>query len=302
MPTWEGIFSEINRVVVPMPKSPYDVVRYRYLHKLAKYTGRNVITYYSGWLTKPNTQNSDINDTDMQGFMSAVKGLDCCKGLDLILHTPGGSPTFSESIVNYLRSKFSHIRVIVPQLAMSAGTMIACSADEIIMGTHSSLGPVDPQINGIPAYSIIDEFENAKNDLSSSPQNVNYWRLILEKYPPAFVKFAWDAIKLSDELLKKWLSKYMFSDLGDFEKEAIVNQISSRLNENSSSKNHSRHFNIDFCKEIGLKASPLESDNTLQDIVLSLHHAYTLTLAGTAAIKIIENQNDISYIASINRQ
>ena len=62
----------------------------------------------------------------MTGFMNALKGMDCSKGLDLILHTPGGSPAAAEAIVSYLRSKFHNdIRVIVPQISMSAGTMIA---------------------------------------------------------------------------------------------------------------------------------------------------------------------------------
>ena len=55
-------------------------------------------------------------------------------------------------------------------MAMSAGTMIACSAKKIIMGKASSLGPIDPQFNGIPAYNIISEFEEAKKDLSTNPK------------------------------------------------------------------------------------------------------------------------------------
>ncbi|WP_337461520.1 hypothetical protein [Jutongia sp.] len=77
--------------------------------------------------------------------MTCIHGMDCSKGLDLVLHTPGDSPAAAEAIVNYLRAKFGNdIRVIVPQLAMSAGTMIACSAKQIIMGKQSSLGPIDP--------------------------------------------------------------------------------------------------------------------------------------------------------------
>ena len=77
--------------------------------------------------------------------MTCIHGMDCSKGLDLVLHTPGDSPAAAEAIVNNLRAKFGKdIRVIVPQLAMSAGTMIACSAKQIIMGKQSSLGPIDP--------------------------------------------------------------------------------------------------------------------------------------------------------------
>ena len=141
MAGWDEILREIQTT----PGS-FDVVRRKYLDKLSKYTGRNVIAYYSGFLTKPTAPNTDINDSDMSGFMNALKGIDPTKGLDLLLHTPGGNPTAAESIVKYLRTKFdSDIRIIVPHMAMSAGTMIACCGKEIVMGKHSSLGPIDPQ-------------------------------------------------------------------------------------------------------------------------------------------------------------
>lgn len=129
MGSWNDILKEVNET-----QSQYDYVRRKYLKELSDYTGRNTIAYYSSWLNKQGN-NLDINDADMTGFMACVHGLDCTKGLDLVLHTPGGSPAAAEAIVSYLRAKFGNdIRVIVPQLAMSAGTMIACSAKEIIMG------------------------------------------------------------------------------------------------------------------------------------------------------------------------
>ena len=101
--------------------------------------------------------------------MNSIKGLDVNKGLDLILHTPGGNPTATEGIVKYLHSRFGDdIRVIVPQMAMSAGTMLACAAREIVMGKHSCLGPIDPQYGGVPAYNIVTEFRQAKDDLDNN--------------------------------------------------------------------------------------------------------------------------------------
>ncbi|MBM6683707.1 ATP-dependent Clp protease proteolytic subunit [Collinsella intestinalis] len=70
----------------------------------------------------------------MNGFMNAIFGMDREKGLDLILHTPGGEIAAAEAIVNYLRSCFSDITAIIPQLAMSAGTMIACACNQVVMG------------------------------------------------------------------------------------------------------------------------------------------------------------------------
>jgi membrane-bound ClpP family serine protease len=70
-----------------------------------------------------------ISDAMMPGLMTAVKGLDKSRGLDLILHTPGGEINATEQIVFYLREVFNgDIRAIVPHLAMSAGTMIASPA------------------------------------------------------------------------------------------------------------------------------------------------------------------------------
>ena len=131
-------------------------------------THRNAILYYSGWLqkeflTRQGVMGFEVNDADKTGFMSAVHGLDRTRGVDLILHTPGGDLAATESIVDYLRSMFgTNIRAIVPQLAMSAGTMIALSCRAVVMGKHSSLGPFDPQMaGGVPAHGVVEEFENS---------------------------------------------------------------------------------------------------------------------------------------------
>ena len=289
MPGWDEILRELNEAA-----SPSDQIRRKYLRELSNYTGRNTIAYYSAFLNRKGVDNLDINDLDMTGFMNSVKGMDCTKGLDLILHTPGGDPAAAEAIIKYLRNKFDNdIRVIVPQLAMSAGTMMACAAKEIVMGKQSSLGPIDPQFNGIPAYNIKMEFEEAKKDLAENPQNATYWAIKLQQYPAAFLKTAIDAIDLSGELLKEWLGSCMFSAEKDGEK---INSIVSKLNEHYDSKNHGRHFSSVFCQEIGLQIVQLEKDSILQDLVLSVHHAYMLTLGGSNLIKIIENQDGKAVI------
>ena len=127
------------------PFTPVDSLK-EYVNCLYHYTGRNVIVYYSGWLSVGGGLPVEINDLDMNGFMAMTHGLNFDKGLDLILHTPGGDVAATESIINYLYKIFDgNIRAIIPQLAMSGGTMIACSCKNIIMGKQSSLGPVDPQ-------------------------------------------------------------------------------------------------------------------------------------------------------------
>lgn len=295
MAGWNDILGEIQKT-----PPQFDYVRHNYIKRLSEYTKRNVICYYSGWLTKRGANNLDINDLDMNGFMNAVKDMDCSKGLDLLLHTPGGDPSAAEAIVNYLRIKFNKdIRVIVPQLAMSAGTMIACAAQIIIMGKQSSLGPIDPQFNGIPAYNIKLEYEEAKKDLLANPKNAQYWMIKLQQYPAAFMKTAIDAIELSGQLVEEWLGSCMF-DKNNPDDKATIDKIVKSLNEHDNSKTHGRHLNIEFCRKMGLKIQSLEDDSDLQDLVLSVHHCYMITLDGTRATKIIENQNGKAMITSQN--
>ena len=124
MPSWNELLSEIKAA-----GSAHDVIRRKYLTKLHDLTKRNVIVYYSGWLQKADLQRQgfviglQLNDSDKNGFMSVIHELDRGKGLDLILHTPGGEIAATESLVDYLRKMFgTDIRAIVPQISMSAGT------------------------------------------------------------------------------------------------------------------------------------------------------------------------------------
>ena len=304
MPSWGELLLELQDHTDSYGQTiaalSFDELRNKYISALANHTNRNVIAYYSGWLKPGKTQNIDINDSDITGFMNSIKGLDVSKGLDLILHTPGGNPTETEGIVKYLHSKFDNdIRVIVPQLAMSAGTMLACSAKEIIMGKHSCLGPIDPQYGGIPAYNIVTEFREAKNDLDNNANAKTYWELQLKKYPIAFFYSVIDAINLSSALLSDWLLQYQFENEDKKTSKKKVKRIVSKLNANN--KSHSRHFTSDFCKQLGLNIIDLEADQKLQELVLSVHHAFIITIDATPATKIIENHIGARYISSQKR-
>ena len=177
MPAWNEILNEIHA-----SGSVHDVVRRKYLKQLNELTDRNIIIYYSGWLQKPGLNGVEVNDADKNGFMTVIHKLDKKKGLDLLLHTPGGETAATESLVDYLRSMFgSDIRAFVPQLAMSAGTMIACACKEIYMGKHSSLGPIDPQFRGIPAHGVVEEFNLAHDQIKKDHSWIPVWQPIIAK-------------------------------------------------------------------------------------------------------------------------
>lgn len=297
MPTWNDILKEIGS-----QPNAFDLIRRKYIKNLSDKTNRNVIVYYSGWLQKGNLAKHgfrfDIVDSDKMGFMSTINGLDKTKGLDLVLHTPGGSIGATESIVHYLKTIFGNdIRAIIPQIAMSAGTMIACSCKEIVMGKHSNLGPIDPQINGKPTHGIIEEFEKAKKEIAANPRSIPVWQTILSKYSPTLIGECEKAIKWSESMVESWLKSNMFD--GDADKDAKATAVIKELGSHALTLSHDRHLPPDLLKGLGLKIVDLEADQDLQDKVLSLHHSCIITMTQTPAYKLIENQDGKAYIQLI---
>ena len=290
MPNWNQILNEIKAA-----GSTHDIVRRRYLQELHKKTGRNIIAYYSGWLQKTGIHGVEINDEDKNGFMTVIHELDRSLGLDLILHTPGGDTAATESIVYYLRSMFgTNMRAIVPQIAMSGGTMIACACREIIMGKPSNLGPIDPHFGGIPAHGVLEEFSRAVKEVKEDPGTIPIWQAIVAKYSPSFLGECQKAYEWATEVTAEWLASGMFSQEPNPQEKARA--VVKDLADHALTKSHSRHLHLERCKEIGLKISVLEDDQDLQERVLSVHHAFMITLSDTSAFKIIENHNGVAFI------
>jgi len=290
LPSWHSILEDIRK-----RGSIHDVIRREYLLKLHEQTGRNVIAYYSGWLQKPGLAGGAVNDADKNGFMTVIHGLDRTKGLDLILHTPGGDTAATESIVDYLHAMFgTNIRAIVPQLALSEGTMIACACKEILMGKHSSLGPIDPQLGGVPAHGVLEEFERAAKEIQANPARIPVWQPIIAKYPPTLIGECEKAIKWSVAMAREWLLRGMLD--GKQDAEATADNILNELASHALTLAHARHLSAEKCRTLGLEVKALEDSQELQEAVLSVHHVMIHTLSSTAAFKIIENHNGVAFI------
>lgn len=295
MPNWNGVVDELDG----RHDSKHDKVCKKYLKRLADHTGRNVLVYYSGWLQRPGARPMEvsINDADTTGFMTCSHKLDRDKGLDLVLHTPGGDLSATEAIIKYLRSLYDgNVRAIVPQLAMSGGTLMAMSCKSIVMGRQSSLGPVDPQINGVPAQGLLEEFERAAEQIKAEPHRVALWQPIIGKYHPTIINSCIRAIEWSDQLMREYLTLGMLKDKSAADRNATIDKVAVQFGRVAESKAHSRHIDADTAEKCGLVIERLEDDQTLQDAVLSLHYALTLTMSQTSIIKIIENQRGVGYM------
>ena len=235
--------------------------------------------------------------------MEAVHGL-TGRDLDLIIHSPGGSAEAAEAIVLYLRSKFDHVRVFVPHMAMSAATMLACAADQIVMGNHSFIGPIDPQlqlqtplgIRIVAAQAIIQQFEMAQTE-SADPAKIRAWLPMLSQYGPDLLATCLNASDLSRTLVTEWLSKYMFQ--GDPNADQKADDIAGWLGNHGIFKTHGRPIARALAEQRVLNIFELESDQPLQDAVLSIYHAVAHSLGSTGAVKIIESHLGKAYLEMV---
>ena len=223
------------------------------------------------------------------------------RDLDLIIHSPGGSAEAAESLVEYLRERFDHIRVFVPVAAMSAATMMALAADKLVMGQHSQLGPIDPQFiistpegaRSAPAKAILNQFELAKRECRM-PENLAAWMPILRTYSPGLLTQCQDSQKLASNMVAGWLERYMLSDEEDSKEKSRA--IADWFADYESFHSHGRRVGRDQARSKGVRVVNLEDDARLQDALLSVHHATMHTFGSTPAQKIIENHHGRAWV------
>src|SRR3990172_11455570 len=307
MPSWGGILREISELL-PRDQHALDLVRRKYIASQYAHSKRAIILYATKW-TEP-TDNVpphmvSIADVDIQGLMEVIHEVKE-PALDVIIHSPGGSLAAADACVQYLRSKFDDIRVFVPHAAMSAATMMACAANQIVMGKHSFLGPIDPQMimhtslgtRSIPAQAILDQFEMARRECQD-PSRLAVWLPMLQQYGPDLLIQCQNVSALSVDLVEAWLTAYMFK--GEADGPDRAKSIATWLANHAEFKMHGRHINREQLRARGLKILNLEDDKDQQDFILSIYHATTHSFTHSGAVKIIENHRGNAYIEQVQQ-
>ena len=300
MPSWGEILAELNASAPANNGQPdFDGVRRRYLKALNRLTGRDVIIYYADWLGggAQDPLNVSIHYGDMQGLMEVFRDLRA-PGLDLFLHSPGGSAEAAARMLDYLRSKYDDIRVVVPLAAMSAATMLALGSDRILMGKHSQLGPIDPQVSTptgqyAPAAAILEQFDRAQSECQADPSRLGAWLPILQQYGVALLQICEAQQRLGRRMVSRWLREYMLRGQPAASRKASA--IARYFGDYGRHKSHSLAITRTDARSRGVVIENLEDDPALQDAILSVHHATMLTLNGSA-VKIIENHLGRAFV------
>jgi hypothetical protein len=309
--TWNDVRIEIAEAGQREGRPQHDPIRRAKIAAAEKISGIPLVIYAADFTDAgragQNGPGVQIHIDDKTGFLQALS--DIGDGpLDVLLHSPGGSPTATESIVHLLRSRFNPIRFMIPHTAKSAATMLALSGDYILLGEAAELGPIDPQLQFIadqrpvtvPARAAIDQFERYASDIEADPSKMRVWLPIVRQYGPAFLQECHNAIALSETLVTNWLRNYMFNGEADSENRAV--KIAEWLANHNNFHSHSRPVWVEQLLEVEptMKIKRLQDvSKEFEDAVMAVYWAIDVTFGETSAIKLIEHQEGSAYVKLI---
>ena len=310
MGTWDEVRKEIlaeSRDESTGESAP-DVVRRRKIQRVEEITETPLVVYAVSFIDDSKAARVgaglQIDLADKTGFNQATS--DVPPGpLDVLLHSPGGSPTATESLVHQLRADYSPIRFIVPHTAKSAATMLALSGNTTLLGPNAELGPIDPQLRfahdgrvvTVPAQAALDQFAYAYQEIHGDASKVAVWMPILRQFGPSFLQECRNSIQLSQQFVSEWLSAYMFG--GEPDAEVRAARVAYWLADHNNFKSHSRRIGIDelLAIEPSLKVGKLnDQPNGLADAVMDVYWAIEATFDQTDAFKIIEHKRNSAYV------
>ncbi len=245
-------------------------VRQDLLRAIEDRTGRRLIAYVAGNLAA-------VSNEDILPFGDLLQDVQTGDDLDLLLHTTGGDVDQAERIVMMCRKAIgegARLRVVVPDSAKSAGTLICLGADAIVMGYCSDLGPIDPQITVAsaagetmrrPAQSFLDGLDEIVARTGDTDLSPAYFPL-LDKLDPALIDFCKKAVARSETLARQFLTRWMLS--GD---EATAEAAARTLNDSREYLSHGAVIDTERAIDLGLVVEVLDRHDDLWEAFWRLY-------------------------------
>ena len=209
--------------------------------------------------------------------------------LSIVLRTTGGSAEVVERLVGVIRHHYDNLNLIVPDIAMSAGTIFCMAGDRIYMDYSSSLGPIDPQVmlpdgsGYVAALGYLDKVREITNKRRLSPADA----VFLRGLDLARLALYEQARDLSIDLLKQWLVQYKFKNwtvhrttkpgakVTAKEKETRAEEIATALSDNKRWHSHGRALDVDKLKTLRLEIDDYSGDQRLQGAIRSFNDLLT---------------------------
>lgn len=226
------------------------------IKQIQQVSGCRLLCYTAG-------NGARINREDIIGIVELLHNVPRNSNIDLMLHTGGGDIDAAEKIVSILRTCVgsARFRVIVPDFAKSAGTLIALAADEVVMSDSSELGPIDPQFlkrdgDGNARWhsvlSYLNAYESLSERLREMPEDVPARIMISKLDYTTVVQF--EAVKnRARKLAEEHLNRWMFQ-----KRKGNYTQIASELMDTNKWPAHGQMINWEDAQEMGLEVKYLE--------------------------------------------
>jgi hypothetical protein len=275
-----------------MSSNGFEVLRKPIIQKLQKLLDdAKVITY----IASPLHPIPMMMSQDIPLFEDLLRSCDGAKEGYLIINSPGGDGNVAEKMIMMCRQRFTKsFRVIVPNFAKSAATMVALGSDKIFMGYLAELGPIDPQFGSpqagglIPARSFIDGLEMIRRNIKEKGDPVQMYLPLLAKIEPHVVAQCQGAIDGAREFAEKWLRECMLKDDPQQAKE-----VASALSEGVKYKSHGKV--IDYAEAhdvLKLNVEKIAESSELWDNIWELYCSSILFLQqqGQSAAKLFESE------------
>jgi len=261
--------------------------------EIEKYRGRPLLVYATKFLEGvPQGAPNFIDLSDVDGFTDLINSVKGNGSVDVLLHSPGGRPDATERLVGLLRGKFDEVNFLIPHSAYSAATMLALSGNNIVLHPSGTLGPIDPQINGIPARSIKRGFEKVKERIAKEgPETLPAYIPLIEKYSLDLLELCEDSEKLSRELVSTWLKRYMFK--GDKRAVGKIRKAVNYFSDYDKHLLHSRPLPMDKLSEFDLKIEL--ADETLQDLLWEAYILLNGFFNVSPFVKLYESVHGVSW-------
>jgi len=283
-------YQEIQDYIAPLSEFNPFTLRAETFRRIETLTKIPLICYVTKTTNLPSNVPAYIDDNDLTGFGDLVSHVDG-KSVDIVLISNGGSAEVTERIVSLLRERFEKIRFILPGNAYSAATLMCFAGDEIVMDSLATLGPIDPQINGIPARAILRSFENLEKRMKAEgPQGITAYLPLIQKYDLHLLEICRSAEELSTELARSWLGKYFLK--GSEKVDDVVNFFASY----DHHKSHGRGITRQVARENGLSnIINTEDIPGLADLIRSLRNQYDIWFDKTPFYKNYEDARGTNW-------
>ena len=264
-------------------------VRLTAITRIQNETKRPLLCYATQTWNVSKEAPVSIDDGDLVGFSDLVESVDG-NDVDVFLISNGGSAEATERIVRRLRGRFNGLRFLIPSNAYSAATLMCLAGDEILMLPEGTLGPIDPQLNGVPTRAILRGFSTLEERLAKEgPKALTAYVPLLHKYDLHLLEQCRSAEELSEELAREWLSQYAMRTANP----DAINEAVKFFGNWDLHKSHGRSIDAAVAKAIGIPTTVLEG--RLSDLVRSLYHQYALFFERTPFCKVFENSEGVAW-------